>query len=253
MERVLRIAWAAALLAGGLVRSDELTLGDRTVKGVFTGFAKGQFRFQTWDGQALAEKTIDVRTLVLDKPVTAALDTRSRKESETVQLKGYGSGQFRIVRAGREAVERESQVQSVTVKESEESFTEYMERAKQAEAEAAEGAAAKAPERPEDWVETGKVTVIHFHPPDSVTSTRQGSYCRRLAKDSHGRVVYRRIALTGTDDPAMARYALTTLPQFWFYARSGKLITKLTERFTPEDFEQALEAARKGSAREGAE
>lgn len=247
------LAFATALLTAGVSRGDELILGDRTVKGVFTGFAKGQFRFQAWDGQALAEKTANVRKLVLDKPIAVILDTRSRKDPEAVQLKGYASGQFRLVRDGRDGVERESQVQSVVVKESDQSFTEYMERARQAEEEAAEEVATKPPERPEDLVETGKVTVIHFHPPDSVTSTRQGSYCRRLAKDSRGRVVYRRIALTGTDDPAVGRYGLTSLPQFWFYSRSGKRVTTLTERFTPEDFEQALEAARKGSAREEAE
>jgi hypothetical protein len=233
-------------------RADELTLGDRSVKGVFTGFAKGQFRFQTWDGQTVAEKALNVRRLVLDKPVSITLDTRSRKEPETVQLKGYESGQFRIVRGGRDAVERESQVQSVTVRQSEQAFTEYMERAQKAQ-EDAPGPEARIPEQLEDLVEMGKVTVLHFHQPDSVTSTRQGSYCRRLATDSHGRIVYKRLALTGTDDPAVARFGLTTLPQFWFYSRSGKLVTKLTDRFTPADFQGALDAARKGSRREDTE
>jgi hypothetical protein len=252
MTLFVRIALALGLWAILVVRADEMTLGDRTVRGVFTGFGKGQFRFQTWDGQALAERAMNVRKLILDEPVAVLLETRSRKEAEGVQLKGYESGQFRIVRGARDAVERESQVQSVTVRQSEHSFAEYMQRAKQAEEEA-EGAAGPIPDRLDELVAMGKVSVIHFHQPDSVTSIRQGSYCQRLAKDSRGRVVYRRLTLDGPDDPAMLRFGLTTLPQFWFYSRGGKLVTKLTERFTPADFEQALDLATRGTSREGAE
>ena len=230
-------------------RADELVLRGQTVKGVFVSFEKGQFQFQTWDGKTLREKTMDVRKLVLDKPVKVILETRSRKEAETLLFRGFDSGQFRLLRGERDAVERDSQVRSLVLHASEQSFTDYMERAKQAESEAAAVADTAAPETLEglaDLAEMGVITVLHFHQPDSVTSTRQGTYCRRLADESHGRTVYKRITLSGTEDPAVARYGLTTLPQFWFYARSRKLVTKLTERFTSEDFADAIKAARQG-------
>ena len=240
--------WLLLGLCGILsVRADELVLGAQTVKGVFVSFSKGQFQFQTWDGKTLREKAMNVRRLVLEKPVKVVLDTRSRKEPETVLLKGFESGQFRLLRGDRDAVERESQVQSIAIHASEQSFTGYMERAKQAEGDAEAAAETKAPEKLEDLVEMGKITVIHFHQPDSVTSTRQGSYCRRLAEDSHGRTVYKRITVSGPDDPTVSRHGLTTLPQFWFYSRTSKLVTKLTERFTSEDFADAIKAARQGS------
>lgn len=227
-------------------RADELVLGEHTIKGVFVGYGKGQFQFQDWDGKTLREKAMNVRKLVLDKPLKVVLETRWRQEPETVLLKGYESGQFRLVRGDRDAVERESQVQRIVIHASEQSFTRYMERAKQAESEAEAAAGTQAPEKLDDLVEMGKITVIHFHPPDSVTSTRQGGYCRRLAEDSHGRLVYKRISVSGPDDAVVSRYGLTTLPQFWFYARTRKLVTKLTERFTSADFTDAIEAARRG-------
>jgi hypothetical protein len=243
--------WSWWLLFGlcGLlpVRADELVLGERTVKGVFVSFGKGQFQFQTWDGNTLREKAMNVRKLVLDKPLKVVLNTRSRKDPETVLFKGFESGQFRLVRGEKDAVERESQVQSVAVHPSEQSFTGYMERAKQAEGEAEAAAETQAPEKLDDLVEMGKITVIHFHQPDSVTSTRQGTYCRRLAEDSHGRMVYKRVTVSGPEDPVVTRNGLTTLPQFWFYSRTSKLVTKLTERFTSEDFADAIKAARQGS------
>lgn len=246
-----RRGWPWFLLLGlcGILtaRADELVLGERTVKGVFIGFGKGQFQFQTWDGKALHEKTISVRKLVLDKPVKVVLGTRSRKDPETVLLKGFDSGQFRLLRGERDAVERESQVQSITLHASEQSYTDYMERAQNAEGDAAAAAEAQLPEKIDDLAEMGKITVVHFHQPGSVTSTRQGSYCRRLADDSHGRIVYKRLTLSGTEDPAVSRYGLQTLPQFWFYGRTRTLVTKLTERFTPEDFDDALAAARQGA------
>ncbi len=248
MHRGLCLTLLLGLWACATGSADELTLGDRTAKGTFTGFGKGQFEFQTWDGQTLHEKAMNVRRLALDKPLKVVLQTRSRKDSEAVLLKGYERGQFRIVRGEREAVERESQVRSIALHESEQSFAGYLERARKAEQAEEKAAESAPPERLEDLLEMGAVTVIHFHQPDTVTSTRQGSYCRRLAEDSHGRLVYRRITIPAPEDPLAVKYGLKTLPQFWFYSRSGKLTAKLTERFSPEDFQDAIAAARKGSA-----
>lgn len=248
MDRRVCTAWLAGLCIFALARADELALGDQTAKGTFIDFSKGQFQFQTWDGKTLHEKAMDVRRLTLDKPLKVVLQTRSRKGSETVLLKGYESGQFKVVRNEREAVERESQVRSMVLHESEQSFTGYMERAQKAEQAEEKAAESAPPERLEDLLVMGVITVIHFHQPDTVTSTRQGSYCRRLAEDSHGRMVYRRITVPTPADPLAARYGVTTLPQFWFYSRSGKLVTKLAERFSPEDFRDAIDATRKGTA-----
>ena len=94
-------------------------------------------------------------------------------------------------------------------------------------------------------VKPGSVTIVHFHMPDLVASVREGNYVDALAKDSKGAVKVVRVVIARWENPLIEKYGLTSLPQFWFFGRTGKLSKKLTERFTEIDIDEALKAARK--------
>jgi hypothetical protein len=89
-------------------------------------------------------------------------------------------------------------------------------------------------------LQKGVVNVVHFHLGTIHSSIRQGNYVETLAAKSKGRVVVRRIKLPGWEAQICAAKGLNSLPQFWFYSRSGQLVRKLTERFTEADLETAL-------------
>jgi hypothetical protein len=38
---------------------------------------------------------------------------------------------------------------------------------------------------------------------------------------------------------------IKSLPQFWFYSRSGRLLKKLTDRFTEADIDEAFKEAQR--------
>ena len=88
------------------------------------------------------------------------------------------------------------------------------------------------------------VNVIHFHKASILSSVRQGNYVEMLSQKSKGRVVMERI-VADWDSPICVALEIKSLPQFWFYSRSGHLTRKLVDRFTETDIDAALkEAAR---------
>ncbi len=86
----------------------------------------------------------------------------------------------------------------------------------------------------------GVVNVVHFHLGSIHSSVRQGNYIETLAEKNKGRVAVRRLDLPDWNAEVCKVQELESLPQFWFYSRSGRLVKKLTERFTEADIEAAL-------------
>lgn len=86
----------------------------------------------------------------------------------------------------------------------------------------------------------GVVNVVHFHLGSIHSSVRQGNYVETLADKSKGRVAVRRLDIPDWNAEVCQAQELKSLPQFWFYSRSGRLVKKLTERFTEADIEIAL-------------
>lgn len=95
----------------------------------------------------------------------------------------------------------------------------------------------------ESQLKEGVVNVIHFHYAPAHSSVRQGNYVETLARNSRGRVVVQRIVVPDWNAPICTAKEIKALPQFWFYSRSGKLSSKLTERFTESDIDTALKKA----------
>lgn len=95
----------------------------------------------------------------------------------------------------------------------------------------------------EQSLSKGKVNVVHFHMASIHSSIRQGNYIETLVDKSRGRAVIRRIDIPDWNAPVCSDMDIRSLPQFWFYSRSGKLLKKLTERFTEADIDAALKMA----------
>ena len=88
------------------------------------------------------------------------------------------------------------------------------------------------------------INVVHFHKASILSSVRQGNYLEMLSRKSKGRMVVQRV-FAEWDSPICTALEIKSLPQFWFYSRSGTLTKKLVDRFTEADIDAALkEAAR---------
>ena len=88
------------------------------------------------------------------------------------------------------------------------------------------------------------VNVVHFHKASVLSSVRQGNYMETLSQKSKGRIAVQRV-IADWNSPICVALEIKSLPQFWFYSRSGTLTRKLVDRFTEADIDAALkEAAR---------
>lgn len=95
----------------------------------------------------------------------------------------------------------------------------------------------------ESKLKKGVVNVVHFHYAAAHSSVRQGNYVAVLARKSGGRIAVSQIVVKDWDAPVCQAKEIKALPQFWFYSRSGKLVKKLTERFTESDIDAAMKQA----------
>jgi hypothetical protein len=76
--------------------------------------------------------------------------------------------------------------------------------------------------------------------PDLMQSTRTWNYVKSLENNKRIKVKPVRITITDWENPFIKQYDIKTLPQFWFYDKSGKLETKLIKRFTSNDIDEAV-------------
>jgi hypothetical protein len=270
------IGWMLIAALAGIAQGDELVLTDgRTVKGSFVGFRDHRFLFKTVDGKDVAEFTTRIRGIVIDKPcfVSAQFVT---KKFDRVQFKGYLGFMVRL--SNEEGALEEPVTLLKSMELAGEEVVAPQPPANNEQAQEAPEPPRLAP-RPDslmtpspaggrDWKRSGKwrevtstavqtishgenvdieqslkkdvVNVVHFHLSSIHSSVRQGNYVETLAGKSRGRVVLRRLDIPDWKAPVCASLELTSLPQFWFYSRSGRLVKKLTERFTEADIEAAL-------------
>jgi thioredoxin-related protein len=86
----------------------------------------------------------------------------------------------------------------------------------------------------------GVVTVVQLHMQDLMQSTGTWNYVKSLEDNKRIKVKPVRITIKDWDNPLLKKYDIKTLPQFWFYDKSGKLETKLIKRFTSNDIDAAV-------------
>jgi hypothetical protein len=233
------VAVAAALLCLALPATaiDHLTKkGGDEIVGTFAAYQTGRFKMKTTDGKSVTVPVIQVERLTLSPAPAVEVRRRGGKNLDGAHFESYAKPNFTFTTGDGSLTLPGTQVASIST---EDDFRRSMQHAEDAQRDTAAGNHDGA-----ITVHTGSVTIVHFHMADVVSSVRQGNYLKEVADRSNGRIVYERITLNGWQDPVVARYALRSAPQFWFYNRGGELATKLTERFTEQDLDDALRQAR---------
>jgi hypothetical protein len=261
------------LIAVCRATADTLILQDDSmVQGRFMGFSNRQFMFKPDDGVTRAEYAIDVKGIVLAAPVKASL-VFFRKSFEDVVFSGFDQNTLRFRKAGVPLTE------PVVLLKRLEILTPAAPPRERPPAPAMEQDPAVTtrivapPKDPgvRDWKREGKwreiaqdktgvisqgetvdiesclkkgvVNVVHFHYPQAVGSVREGNYLQGIMNRNPNRLVVLKVVTRDFQTPICEALGLKSLPQFWFYNADGKLVKRLTDRFTEGDIDAAIREA----------
>lgn len=239
-SRLLIAALAACtgLSASALDRL-EPTAGP-AVEGFFLSYDRGTFNFMNSQEKTLHERPSAIKKLTTEKPVKATIELKTkRNEKQEIELTGYENGQFLALRNGREEKIPLMNIAELSVKSVDMNRTTD-------QLEDQSFIISKGEELDLSKVGTpGKVTILHFHQPGSVSSERQGNSIATLARDSKGKIEVKRVVVPNAQAAVVKQHNLTSLPQFWFFDKSGQLANKLTARFTDQDILDAVKKASK--------
>ena len=96
----------------------------------------------------------------------------------------------------------------------------------------------------EAYLKKGFINIVHFHYPKALASVREGNYIEALAAKPSNRIVILKVMAPDFKAPICEALGIKSLPQFWFYDTQGRLVKKLTDRFTEGDIDGALKQAR---------
>ncbi len=224
---------ALALTAAAAPGADTLLLtGGKSYTGTLEGFRNGAFMFRPAQGEVVKVWSSYVQKLTLDPPTRATVTIQGRKSPEAALLKGFEQSRLILDRAGREESQPIAFVKEIQM-------TMSLDRGVVAEPEVQTISTGEVV-NVTNAVSPGSATVIHFHLPSSIPSQRQGTYVAALGRDSRSRLKVVRVVVPDFDCPVARQYGLKSLPQFWFYSRSGQLASKVTERFSPVDIDTAV-------------
>lgn len=257
-----------------MARADTLTLNDgKVVTGHFLGFSNRKFEFKADDGSALSEYPLKVKSVVLDSPATVSIQL-SRKQYDSADFVQFDHNTLRLKKDGQSMNEPVIMLKSIAlIKEVAEvrapspaaggstppaldtrivaprevpQTREWQRSGKWAEIQDDKTPVISHGENVnvEAFLKKGYINVVHFHLPRAVTSVREGNYVQSLAaKRSNGLVVLK-VVVPNFGAPICTALNLKSLPQFWFYDSRGKLVKKLTDRFTEGDIDEAVKASR---------
>jgi len=203
------------------------------VEGVFEAYRNGRFYFQPHEGRKLHELAGRVKSLALDPPALVSVKPRGKKTEHDRTLKGYTEPYFVFLED--DARETRMMASHVTLIEPGLDFKRFLPDTSAADAETPDS-----DKDIEELVRPGKATIVHFHMASALASVRQGNYVRLVAEKNRNRLVLIKLDLADWDDPVAKKYKISSVPQFWFYDRQGRLVRKLTERFTSDDLDKAL-------------
>ena len=268
MNRVVAILFLMLLVS--LAGADTLTLQNgQAIKGRLTGFSGRKFTFAKADGSTYSGYPLDIKSIVPEAPL---------KVSVKLSIKQYDSAEFIQFDQNTLRLRKNQQTLSEPVM-----FLKTMQCMAPADPDRpppteTNGSDPTSPrldmeEVPKlrDWQRTGKwremeedqstvisrgeeididaalkkgfVNVVQFHHPRSLTSVREGNYIQALASKRSNRVVLLKVVVQDFKAPILTAQNIQGLPQFWVYSAQGKLIKKLTDRFTEGDIDAALKEA----------
>lgn len=269
IKRVVRLCLFLALALSS--KADTLTYSDgTTVNGSFQGFANRKFVFTGKDGVKLSEYPLKVKSIVPESTVTVSVEL-ARKRHDSVEFVQVDHNTFRFKKDGQTMSEPVIMLKAVSVVVDPDAWPPKEELPAGPVIRAARipqtGAQTREWRRSGTWREMatddsndishgeevnieaslkkGMVNVVHFHLPTALASVREGNYLDALAAKKSNRMVVLKVTLKDFETPICAALKIKSLPQFWVYDAQGRLVKKLTDRFTEADIDGAIKEARR--------
>ncbi|MEI7879725.1 MAG: hypothetical protein WCI95_02505 [bacterium] len=272
-----RIACSALCLCLGLAaQADTMTLRNgQVVTGRFMGFADRRFGFKPESGPLITEYPVNVKSIVPEVPLKVSAElVRSRYED--AEFRSFDDYILRLARDGEVIEERVIMLKTLTVRRPPEPVSPPVP-PPSTEGSVPGGILKQGDERsPSDvreWRRSGKwrevavkntliisngevvdieeclkkgfINIVHFHYPKALASIREGNYVEALAAKTQNRIVILKVFVPDFKAPICEALAIKSLPQFWFYNTQGRLVKKLTDRFTEGDIDEAVKQARR--------
>lgn len=232
----IRISSLILLSSSVLADTLEPTSGAPST-GFFLSYDNGKFNFMNAETKTLHVSPSGVRRVVLDQPLKATLESKAKRgEKAEILVTGFEAGSFAIERGGKAEKVSLQTISELRVDEVASKRTTDQLETGNVVSKGEEVDLAKI-------VEPGQVTIVHFHLPKTITSERTGNYVATLERQSKGKLVVKRVLVPDASAPVAKQHQLTTFPQFWLYDKTGKLSSKLTDRFTESDLDAAVKKA----------
>lgn len=275
---MMRMAYFFLILGSVMAaQADTMILSDgRVVKGLFLGFSDRKFEFKESTSSVIAEYPVNVKSITPDAPLKVSVEL-ARNNYEDVEFRSFDEFTIRLTKDDEAIDERVIMLKKLTVNRPPPEPVKPPPPAPE-ELSAGEGAkkgAAHSSDEARDWKRSGKwkemeskntaiisrgeevdvedhlkkgyVNIIHFHYPKALASIREGNYIEALASKASNRMVILKVLAPDFKAPICEALDIKSLPQFWFYDAQGRLVKKLTDRFTEGDIDAALKLARRGS------
>lgn len=222
-----------------MVPADELVIkGGSRLQGIFEGFKNDRILFSTGAGPRTQTPLMRVDSLTVSPPAKVTVKPRSAKKLEDVKLVSYTNRTFTVEQNGRTV---RMPAASISLIETELDFSRAMALQSEEQKRTPPDDSATV----ESMIQTGAVTVVHFHMQSVIASVRQGNYVQGIADQSRGKIKRVEISMNSFDAPQAIRYGIQVVPQFWFYNRSGKLVGKLAGKFEEAEIDRLLREARR--------
>ncbi len=267
-----RIAFIFVLLvSAAAVQADTMTLASgQVIKGRLTGFDERKFTFQDEDGLDVSEYPINIKSIIPSAPIKVTANF-IRKQYEDAEFCGYENFNVRLTNGKAAIMERVIMLKELKVnRPGEPGKLKSSVKADAAQKIKTESTEPVAP--PREWQRSGKwremesnspaiisqgedvdidnflrkgfVNIVHFHYPKDLASVREGNYIEVLAAKPANKLVILKVVALDFKAPICDSLGIKSLPQFWFYDSRGRLVKKLTDRFTEGDIDGALKQAR---------
>jgi hypothetical protein len=249
-----------------LAQADTMTLNNgQVVKGRFMGFTERKFDFKAEDGSAISEYPLNVKSIMPEVPLMVSVEL-ARSTYENVEFRSFGEFVVHLSKEGKPIDERVIMLKKLTIHQppqdakinkgkgeapdepAPEPAREWQRSGKWREIDSKSSLVISKGEEVdiEDFLKKGFVNIVHFHNPKLLPSIREGNYIESLAAKPSNRIVILKIVAADFKVPICEALEIKSLPQFWFYDARGRLVKKLTDRFTEGDIDGAIKLARRG-------
>ncbi|MBN2302788.1 MAG: hypothetical protein JXN60_09780 [Lentisphaerae bacterium] len=224
---------------------DTITLKNGEIfTGVFDSFKNGRFYFTPSSGAQLNQLSAQVVSLIMDPMAEVSVKLRGQSKKNVTNFTCYKNGEFVFCQDGTESAIAKFQVTTIEIgMDFKRAMTHQQQLNQQAQQTNTDI---------EKAIKKGMINIVHFHAigetfdaASRAASTRSANYIGGLQHRNKNKLNIITITLDNWTDPAAVKYGIISVPQFWFYKKSGKLSTKLIERFTSADIDKALYSAQK--------